>query len=153
MSISICIDINITINILQNRLVAQIPALPPSWKITFDLKLIEEEKVCCMNCAAGILQMKGADSFPLRNMPNIKYSCATPKTDLRMPAAGRRDHATIRIAHWIGKFFQKDERKELIPGEWSSFEITQATEKYKNNKKRLMFKVSIIEFLTINTYN
>ena len=138
---------------MQNRLVAQIPALPPSWRITFDLKLIEEEKVCCKNCAAGILQMKGADSFPLRNMPNIKYSCATPKTDRSRPAAGRRDHATIRIDHWIGKFFQKDERKELILGEWSSFEISQATEKYKNNKKRLMFKVNIVEFSSIKIYN
>ena len=138
--------INIVTSIMQNRLVAEIPALPPSWRITFDLKRTGEEKVCCRNCASGILQVKGTEIFPWTTMPDIKYSCANSKSDPRKHSAGRRYDAVIRIAHWMGKFFQKEERKDLLLGKWSSFEISQATEKYKN-KKRLMFKVNIVEII------
>merc|ERR1711971_884880 len=41
-----------------------------------------------------------------------------------------------------GKVFRVFRRKEFLLGKWSSFEISQATENYKN-KKRLMFKVVI----------
>ena len=131
---------------MQNRLVAEIPALPSSWKITFDLKRTGQPKVCCRNCANGILQVKGTEVAPWTAMPDIKYSCANSKSDPRKHEHGRRYHAVIRIDHWMGKFFQKEERKDLLLGKWSSFEISQATEKYKN-KKRLMFKVNIVEFI------
>ena len=139
-------------NLMQGRVVAKIGALPPTWKITFDLKLIRDSKLCCMNCANGIIQMRAKDSFPLRNMPNIKYSCKTPKTAKR--AAGHRDDAVIVINHMVGRFYRRDEKKELVPGKWSSFEIsqTEVTYKYKYNKTRLEFKVNIIEFSAINTY-
>ena len=139
------IGINIVTLIMQNRLVAEIPALPSSWRITFDLKLTGQPKVCGRNFANGILQVKGTEVAPWTAMPDIKYSCANSKSDPRKHEHGRRYHAVIRIDHWMGKFFQKEERKDLLLGKWSSFEISQATEKYKN-KKRLMFKVNIVEF-------
>ena len=129
---------------MQNRLVAEIPALPSSWKITFDLKRTGQPKVCGRNFANGILQVKGTEIFPWTTMPDIKYSCANSKSD--PTKHGRRYHAVIKIANWMGKFFQKEESKELLLGKWNSFEISQATEKYKN-KKRLMFKVNIVEFI------
>ena len=129
---------------MQNRLVAEIPALPSSWRITFDLKRTGEPKVCGRNFANGILQVKGTEIFPWTTMPDIKYSCANSKSD--PTKHGRRYHAVIKIAHWMGKFFQKEERKDLLLGKWSSFEISQAIEKYRN-KSRLMFKVNIIEFM------
>ena len=122
--------------ITQNRLVAEIPDLPPSWKITFDLKLTSHPKRCCtqyqQNCAEGILNMKHLA---------IKYTCASKRN---FPFT--RQNAVIRIAHVInGRFFVEDEKRKLSIGHWTKFEISQLTEEYSYNKKRLMFKVNIIK--------
>ena len=124
---------------------AEIPALPSSWRITFELKRTKESKVCGRNFANGILAVKGADSFPLRNLPEIVYSCKTLKSKIMpackppvpvgcMPRAGASSAAKIKIYHVLnGKFFRRERSKELLLGEWSSFEISQAKEKHKNN--------------------
>ena len=143
---------------MQNRLVAEIAALPASWRITFELKRTGESKICGRNFANDIFQVQGADYFPLRSLPDIKYSCKTRKSKIMpackppwpigcMPPAGANYAAKIKIYHVInGRFFRREKRKELLLGEWSSFEISQAIEKYRN-KSRLMFKVNFIEFM------
>ena len=132
---------------------AEIPALPSSWRITFQLKRTGESKVCGRIFANGIIQVEGANYFPLYNLPEILYSCKTRKSKI-MPAcqqpwtigcisrAGASYANQIRIYHVInGKFFRREKEKELLLGEWSSFEISQAIEKYRN-KSKLMFKVN-----------
>jgi len=134
------------IKLEKNRLVAEIPDLPPSWKITFDLKLTGHPKRCCIDCVNGILNMKDLE---------IKYSCANKRNvwvnfpyphmkQQTAPGRPRRKDAVIRISHQInGQFIEEDKKRKLLIGHWTNFEISQLTEEYSYNKKRLMFKVVV----------
>ena len=84
---------------MQKRLVAEIPELTASWKISFDLKPTRFSKHCYKNCANSILQLgltnittrlskhcaknsansilqvNGGERFPMTQQPEIKFSC------------------------------------------------------------------------------
>jgi len=149
------------IKLRKNRVVAEIPDLPPSWKINFDLKLTGHPKKCCTHCANGILYMRHRSwvNSPVPHMRpirplQIKYSCANKRNvwvnypvphmkQQTAPGRPQRKNAVIRIGHQInGKSFMEDEKRKLLIGHWTNFEISQLTEKY-NNKNRLMFKVVV----------
>ena len=123
---------------MQDRLVAEIPALPAAWRITFDLKPLSFDKFCCRICSNGILTVVGGDEWEKRDLPRIHYRCASQKWG--------GVSAAIGIVHQLEKFFVKSKEKELILGEWSSFDISQEILEF-NQKKRLMFKVNTIEFI------
>ena len=120
---------------MQDRLVAEIPALPAAWRITFDLKPLSFSKFCCRICDNGILTVVGGDEWEKRHLPRISYRCASKMSE-----------AAIVITHRLEKFFLKNKEKELVLGEWSSFDISQEILEF-NQKKRLMFKVNTIEFI------
>ena len=120
---------------MQDRLVAEIPALPAAWRITFDLKLTKESKACCRICNNGILTVAGGDEWEKSELPRISYRCAS-----------QTNEASIVISHQLEKFFLTHKGKELILGEWSSFDISQEILEF-NQKKRLMFMVNTIEFI------
>ena len=134
---------------MQNRLVAEIPDLPPSWKITFDLKLTGHPKKCCTrwHCANGILSMGHLlIAYSCANRRNVWVSYPVPHMKQEWaPGYPQRENAVIRIAQMInGKYVVEDKKKKLLIGHWTKFEISQLTENY-NNKNRLMFKVNLIK--------
>ena len=127
---------------MQDRLVAEIPALPAVWRITFELKRTAEEKFCCGICNSGIITVVGGDLWPMISLPRIAYSCASH--DKRR---NRTTKAEIDISHQLdGKFSLKKREKELLLGVWNTFDISQEILEF-NHKKRLMFKVNIVEFI------
>ena len=81
--------------------------------------------------------MVGGDEWEKRHLPRISYRCASEKDKVS---------AAIVITHRLEKFFLKNKEKELVLGEWSSFDISQEILEF-NQKKRLMFKVNTIEFI------
>ena len=132
---------------MQDRLVAEIPAFPSTWRITFELKLTEEPKTCCRNCAYSILLVKGGDDWAKRNLPKLQYRCSSdnPTGDARVYQSNA---AAIKITHWFGKFKWTMKRTELLLGKWHRFEISQETERITAKGRwhmelRLMFKVKI----------
>ena len=148
--IEICVNINITLTqhqyniyhitliLSQDGLMAEIPIFPPSWRITFKLKLTGKPRQCCSQCSNGIIHVKGGDNPWLDlYVLKISYRCAPPS----------QTHAPeMVVVLWGGVVFHRERRQELLLGEWTSFEISQTRENYKN-KERLMFKVTISEYI------
>ena len=108
---------------LQNRAIAELPNFPTSWWITFDLKLT---KTPHLPPFYSIIHIFGSN-LPTPFAPAICYRPAFRFT---------KKPATIRIQHWLGRYFYRYKTKELLPGRWTRFEISQAMENGK-----LMFKV------------
>ena len=97
---------------MQDRLVAEIPALPAVWRITFELKRTAEEKFCCRICNHGIITVVGGDLWPMISLPRIAYSCASH--DKRR---NRTTKAEIDISHQLdGKFSLKKKREGTVTG-------------------------------------
>ena len=118
--------------LLQNRVVAEIPNFPTIFWITFDLKLTKKPRIPYFY---SILHLFGS-KLPTPYAPEISYRPTMQYT---------KKPAVISIKHWLGKrFFYKFKPKELSPGNWTKFEISQAKEGDK-----LMFKVSIGLLATI----
>jgi len=133
------------IKLRKNRVVAEIPDLPPSWKINFDLKLTGHPKKCCTHCANGILSMGHLlIAYSCANRRNVWVSYPVPHMKQEWaPGYPQRENAVIRIAQMInGKYVVEDKKRKLLIGHWTKFEISQLTENY-NNKNRLMFKVVV----------
>ena len=130
---------------MQDGFLAELPSLTSSWRITFDLKLTKQPSRCCSRCANGIFHVKGGNHPGLDlNVLKISYQCAN---------ARQNNAPGLVLVFMGGRVFQRFRRKELLLGEWSSFKISQATENY-NKKKRLMFKVNIIECINrVLTYS
>jgi len=156
---------------MGKRLVAEIPELTASWKISFDLKPTRFSKHCAKNSANSILQVNGGERFPMTQQPEIKFSCKQERSliepeccsilSIRQHSTTCKRHgkygwtkdcmshssanhaAKIAISHVInGGFFRREPIKNLKIGSWHRFEMSQAREIYQN-KKRLMFKVVV----------
>jgi len=109
----------------KNREIAEIPVFPTSWWITFDLKLTKTPQLPFFH---SIIHIFGS-SLPTPYAPSISYRPALRFT---------KHPAQISIKHWLGTFFYRYKTKELLPGKWTRFEISQAMDNGK-----LMFKVVI----------
>ena len=127
---------------MQDGFLAELPfGLTSSWRISFDLKLTKEPTQCCSRCTNGVFHVKGGNNPWLDlSVLSISFQCAKARED---------NTPGLLIYFMGGKVFRGFRRKELLLGKWSSFEISQATENYKN-KKRLMFKVNIINQLDVS---